>query len=465
MSSPVGKESSPAAPNWRRLTVRHLWFLLPWVGVVIAALKPIRDNSFLWHVRAGTVQLDGGEVLRADPFSFTAAGEPWRTQSWLAELLYGQLEVWTQLAFVPWMVGLGALATIAFVGAAAHRRTGQALPAALALITVVWVGVGFFAPRPVLISFVFLSATALLLDLPNARWAIPLVIWLWAAVHGSFVLGIGLIVLEGLRTGRRSRLLDAGVATLAASLTAHGLAIWAILYRFVENRGALDFITEWAPPDLLSVSLVPYLLVISGIVIGAACGRIAPRDLWVPLPFLLFGLTSVRATFAALIVALPWAALAWPESWTPSLNRSVTVPRVFIHWVFAAAIVVLPFTLDANTGPSKERFPLTAADYLEEGNVFHDDVTGGYLIYEAWPNVLVYVDDRAELYGEEFFEEFARLRAARPGWEDALRDRGITQALVRNDDPISEVLTRAGWTKRYVDDYFVVLKAEVEITE
>ena len=76
----------------RAVRQRHVWLLAPFVALVAPLSRPISDNSFLWHVRAGTVQLDLGEVLRADPFSYTSGGEPWRTQSWLAELGYGWLE-------------------------------------------------------------------------------------------------------------------------------------------------------------------------------------------------------------------------------------------------------------------------------------------------------------------------------------------------------------------------------------
>ena len=73
--------------------------------MVIGASRPIRDNSFLWHIRAGDLQLTSGEVLTTDPFSFTMAGEPWRTQSWLADLLYGSLEQASGgLGWVPWLL-------------------------------------------------------------------------------------------------------------------------------------------------------------------------------------------------------------------------------------------------------------------------------------------------------------------------------------------------------------------------
>ena len=56
----------------RRVSVHHLFVMVPILGIVVAASRAIRDSSFLWHVRAGTHQLDLGSVIRVDPFSFTA---------------------------------------------------------------------------------------------------------------------------------------------------------------------------------------------------------------------------------------------------------------------------------------------------------------------------------------------------------------------------------------------------------
>ena len=53
-----------------------------------------------------------------------------------------------------------------------------------------------------------------------------------------------------------------GVSLVAVSLTAHGLGIWSILRSFLSNRDALDFISEWAAPDLLSIAVVPFVLMI-----------------------------------------------------------------------------------------------------------------------------------------------------------------------------------------------------------
>ena len=65
-----------AAPKPRRYSIAQLALLVPWVALVIDAFAPIRDNSFLWHIRAGELQVEAGEVLTSDPFSFTMQGAP-----------------------------------------------------------------------------------------------------------------------------------------------------------------------------------------------------------------------------------------------------------------------------------------------------------------------------------------------------------------------------------------------------
>ncbi|HSM46149.1 MAG TPA: hypothetical protein VK969_14135, partial [Acidimicrobiia bacterium] len=110
-----------AAQSARRLSIAHLALLLPWIAVAIDAFRPIVDNSFLWHVRAGTVQLERGSVLTTDPFSFTLGGEPWRTQSWLVELLYGWAEGLSGLGFVPIMLLVVPTLTFLGIGLIAYR--------------------------------------------------------------------------------------------------------------------------------------------------------------------------------------------------------------------------------------------------------------------------------------------------------------------------------------------------------
>src|SRR4029077_10375672 len=55
-----------------------------------------------------------------------------------------------------------------------------------------------------------------------------------------------------------------------------------------------------------------------------------------------------------------------------------------------------------------QRFPVAAVTFLEQSGVrepvLGPDYWGGYLIYRIYPQILVAVDDRHDLYGEEFLK-------------------------------------------------------------
>lgn len=439
---------------------RLIWIapLVPLFMVALFASNPIKDNSFLWHIRAGTAQSTVGEVLTNDVFSFTKFGTEWRTQSWLVELLYSWLEdSFGGLSWANWMVFIVASATVGFIGLAVYRSTRSPISTGFVLIVGAWLMGPFTQPRPVLFSY---ALAALLVVVVQNRdrlaWAVVPVIWLWAGVHGSWVLGGLLVLLEWLRT-KDKRLfwagLISGVATLA---TAHGLGTWKIVLSFMESREALDLIEEWAAPEFLDIVQAPYLLLIAGIIIAAIRGKISMRDLIVILPFMFFGMSSRRAVFPAAIVLIPWAALA-----IPPIPESKTKTSSIVVGV-AAALVVVVAMLPMVTKPlgvlDEERFPsaeITAA--LGEDRAFHGDAEGGYLIYDEWPDRLIYIDDRAELYGKELFEEYRDIRGG--DYREAFDRWEITAVMAQNGWPLTDVLTEDGWTIRESDDYFTVFGA------
>ena len=397
-----------------------------------------------------------GEVLTVDPFSYTFNGAPWRTQAWVGDLLYSWLHDLYGLSFVPWLIAIVSLATVVAVGVAAARAAASMVATAIVLTIVAWVGVGFLSPRPVLFSYALLAALSVILDRPRLRWSVPLVIWMWAALHGSFILGIGLIVLHGIAR-RRPFARDVGASLMVASLTAHGLGGWQTLGRFFANRSALDLISEWAPPRLTNPDLAPYIVIIALIVWGASTGSIARRDLIVALPFLIFGLTAARSLFPAVIVLAPYAARAIGTRLDGRIGSGG------VHWAFNAAIAIvilaLPFlVIPTWEGVSMSRFPVAEATALGDTPVFHDDVVGGYLIY-ARPDVPVYVDDRAELYGAEHFRDLIATRNGRPRWEAVFDENGIQQVLLSIDDGLAQVLALFGWDRTIEGDEFVVMTA------
>jgi hypothetical protein len=69
---------------------------------------------------------------------------------------------------------------------------------------------------------------------------------------------------------------------------------------------------------------------------------------------------------------------------------------------------------------------------------------------------VVFIDDRAELYGVEGFQQFHDLKSGL-GVTETFADFGIEQALLKTEWPLVEFLEILGWDYRYRDEFFVVM--------
>ena len=440
------------SPPTRRLSIAQLALAVPWVALVIGAWGPIADNSFLWHVRAGTVQAQAGRVLTEDPFSFTMGGERWLTQSWLAELLYNWAEGLSGLGFVPWMIlSVGTLTFVA-VGLIAYRLSQSVTSTVFVLTLSVLVMIGFLVPRPVIFSFLLMGLVVLAWQDPKARWLLPFLFWIWAAFHASFVVGLVFIALSLIMSKEWRALPVVVVSGLATLATAHGLGVIGFLLEFNESREALNYLREWRRPQILDAVFLPLAGGLVFIVLGSFRQTIAPRHLWLIVPFAALSLTSVRAIPAAWLALVPLVALSLSGLTLGTKGRL----RFRLAGVYVAVVLLIPFLLIEDSRLQEDRFPLHAANHLSTGQVFHDDVAGGYLIWKDGPDRLVYIDDRAELYGARL-GEFVRVRSGKIPWQPIFERDGIDQVLLAVDEHLVTELTAEGWRTQYSDDNFVVL--------
>jgi hypothetical protein len=440
-------------PSRRRFSLAHLVLIVPWIALVIDAWTPIRDNSFLWHIRAGELQARAGEVLTADPFSFTMLGERWLTQSWLAELLYAWGEANWGLGFVPPMLLLMSSITFLGIGLVAYRRSCSVSATAVVLLLTTILTLTFLVPRPVIFSFALFSLLTVAWDRPATRWTVPFLVWIWASVHGSFVLGLAYIGLTIIAEADWKALPTAIVSGLTVFATAHGLGVLEFLVDFSRAGDALALLSEWRRPELLSLALTPYLVGVALIVVGASRGRITPRHLWILVPFMLLAMSSTRAVAPAWLALVPLlgTALGGLPTGAFRFSRAATV-------VFGLVALVVPFLVKSDGAIDEERFPVAAAAHLEDLPTFHDDRTGGYLIWADGPERLVYIDDRAELY-QDRMAEFVAVRDRQTPWQPVFERDGIEQVLLGVEEELIGGLEAAGWSRVHEDEQFVVLRA------
>jgi hypothetical protein len=456
------------------------WVLL---GIVLYALLVFNgglllgDSDTYWHIAVGKWILDHGALPHADIYSFTKAGEPWISSSWLAQVLY---------ALTYERAGWGgpivlASASIATAFALLARGLGARIPGqyavAVACAALLLSLSHLFARPHVLVMPVMVAwVTGLLRASERGQapsfWLLPLLA-LWANLHGSFVFGLTLVApfaFDALWNAGKAawrplamRWMLFGVASLASCcVTPYGWDSILASRKILDLGELLHLIYEWMPADFSQFGPFEASL-LAGIAAALYCGvRLTPPRIMLLLGLLHMALSHVRnveifALLAPLVVVAPLASQFALE---PARFARIAFP-VASSMVLAAIAAVATFALAAAHPflPPASQAPAAAVEVLkaqQAKRILNDLPFAGYFIAEGIP---VFIDGRAELYGEPFVMAYYRAMQ--------LKDVNVLLDLLKTYDIDAVVLTCAtpaasfmdhvpGWQRIFADDSAVV---------
>ena len=238
----------------------RLWLVVALGAIGIMGLAGVPNAIDLaYHVKAGQLMVAEHALPRTDVLAWTTAGRPWLDQNWGAQLvLYG---IW-RLGGFPLLTVVNALLAVAawgLVTAACRRRTANLRLVAGAILLGYATAVATFSARPQMFSLLLFATELYLLEVartrPRVALAIPLLMPLWANLHGAFAVGIGLLVIEAVAAAWRRdrpgilRYLLVAVASIAGLLVnPWGVRVLGYALSLPTNRGVSGMISEWAPP-------------------------------------------------------------------------------------------------------------------------------------------------------------------------------------------------------------------------
>jgi hypothetical protein len=456
-------------------------FLVIWViptlllALVSFAPPILGDGDTFWHVAAGRWMIAHGAVPAADPFSFTFAGQPWMAHEWLSEVAMALAWLAAGWSGVMVLTGLAVAALALLIGAWLLRWLSPLSAVAALVVGLACVAPGMLA-RPHLMALPVLALWTI--ELLGAReagrapalWSALLMV-LWANLHSSFVVGIGLAAALALEAGldvkawrRRTLIGWAGflALTVAAALaTPHGVDGLTFPLK-VLNMKALPAITEWQPPDFMQISPLEIAL-LGGLFAAFWRGaRLSAVRALILIGLIHLSLQHVRqevllGVVGPLILAEPLGRALGRQA-AARVRWDVPTPQTVLGGALVAAavvgrIAVQEVRIDGPTAPVTALAHVPAD--MRRAPVLNDYDFGGYLIFEG---VKPYIDGRADMYGDDFV---AKDQDLQNGYESALQATlarwRIRWSILRPDLPLVGVLDRTpGWKRLYADKYAVV---------
>jgi hypothetical protein len=517
MEATVSESNAPSKTLSQKLhfpapTLRHIWFSIPlFFAAVRGFLAPFGLLDFYWHLKLGQVIVETHSIPQTDIFSFTAAGKAFVDQSWLADVLFYWIYKVGGLALVGFFNGILLFLVLLPLSFLCRKATELVWPSVISLLLV-----GFCFPwnlRPQIFSSLLFSFFCWILwsyrsKSSRAIYALPFLMVLWVNLHGAFMIGLVLIVIflacESIEilagrsrdTASIRRLKTLGLVfvlcLLATLANPEFFGVYDYVRTILSASSVQKYVSEWQPPAMNSSNgFIMFYLPFFLLTFLLICSKRRPGlpEIALYLAFGAYGMVSLRNCVWFQIVSAPMIAGYLPQvDWSvfhlnsvvvaagrrvregrkkgelPFLNRGILIAMLLV------LVLQSPWIhLWLRKGTLQEAgTPIRAMDFIArnnlQGNIFHPQVYGDYLIWRLWPMQRSFFDGRVHLFDETFLRSYFRIFQD-SAWEKLLQKYGIRYLLLPKDEKdhdaiklIEAARSSGRWILRYEDSLSILFE-------
>jgi hypothetical protein len=469
-------------------------------GVLIVTLSLFisgeQDPDFWWHLRIGRWMVDNGRLPSTDIFTFTVPDHVWTDHEYLTEILMWLTYSTAGLAVLCIAFGVITWAGFWLIYRQVRRQPFVIVGTGLAVGAIA--GAPIWGPRAQMITFA-LSCLQLywlhgyLSGRSRALRFFPLVMVLWANLHGGWVIGfvwLGVAIAAELigwawnrsdpahRMHVRFLLIISAASAVAVAATPHFLSLYPYPFQTEGSLAQQKLIVEWFSPDFHQVYLRPFEGMALLLIAGFALRRPTVYEFLLAALALGLALQSVRnvALFVAAVTpvlintyAEAWKELAHARKWSLGLPS-----RQIFALVTAIALLVISgataLRISDSISPARQQsldassYPIGAADWLAA----HPDVGtrmynqygwGGYLANRFYPqpNRKVFIFGEAALMGDPLLNQYEDVQTLRPDWKQVLDRWKVDYIVYNRGEALANVLaTQSDWSLAYEDSVAVI---------
>ncbi|MFQ5421594.1 MAG: hypothetical protein ACE5EY_14670, partial [Anaerolineae bacterium] len=463
-------------------------------ALLATAVRETLDPDMWWHLRTGKYILQNG-LPRQDVFSFTVPHHAWVTHEWLSQVVMWL--VYRVGGFPGLIIAFAGLIALTFwlvyrVCAGRPYLAGFVTLWAAFAAAIVW------GARPQIFNLLLTAVFIFILEKVRAGanrrwlWLLPPLTALWANLHSGYLLGVvllGTVAVGEVISDFGFRISDyrlrnaplpasrsslhlfsvTAVSFLAAVLNPAGVGLWLYPFETLGSPAMQAYIQEWHSPDFHNRIFWPFAGLIFLGVLAWVWRRERPSvtDMLLFLGTAAAGLLSARHIPLFAIVAAPIISRALAGAMAGTRLEALVnppdqpVPRrlAALNWgvVAVMALAVAAWTavkISGNETAVQSRYPAAAVDYLDLSGLaqqpgYNSYNWGGYLI---WRGIPVFVDGRADVYGDAFLFTYLQTFEATPQWQEPLAAYDVAYVLMERGSPLTAVLEAdAGWQEVYAD--------------
>ena len=492
---------------FKLLNLRKLAFIS--IFMVLLATLQLIDPDYFWHLKTGEYIVTQGGLPNGDIFSSTHFGQPWVLHEWLFEVVLYGVFIWLGPLGVKLLTSSLAITALGIIYAL-MRRLAVSPSIAFALLIAAYIPFSLgVSARPQLVTYVlFASYLSVLLNFKyfqTTRYlpALPLLMVVWVNAHGGFMLGLALaglfvacewanyLTLRERDRGQKKRLMSLTLLVIATFLASivnpEFFRLW--LYPFqVISLDATRYILEWQSPDFYDRSTRIYLIltVIFFFTYTYTLRKPDFTELMIPSLLMVAGFISVRHIPIASLTIITFIAIALSRASAARFSslwhhtglgqfykrwigggKQLGNGEYILNWVLLTTIMIglwvyYPIYHANDEDKSNESLAVRAAEFVAKkgisGHMFNSYNFGGYLIYKLYPTQKVFIDGRADMYGDAYFKDYIEISSLKYGWEKIFDKYQIDYVITARDEPLCQILqARGDFRLVYNDKYNSVL--------
>ncbi len=471
-------------PEWLQGSrVLAMWTAVSGLLYLVLSYQPLWHTDIWGHLSYGRWIWEHGRLPDVEPLMPLSIGVTFVDTAWLSQLIgYGLYRQFGVASLQMLYAASITTACILLLTGVLSKTNSSVWAGFVALISFAIVDYQqLLLVRPQLFGLV--AFVGLFILVTACRWrtawwfVVPVLFALWANLHGSFIVGLGLLAamcaghaIDVFRRTRNWRAVTASrqvrrlfvlteLAAVAVLLNPYGIGLYGEVFAVAGNANVHDLI-EWDPLTLRMSQGKAALLCALALMFAY---RLSPRRVRSSEVLLLVGL-GVAALWSSRMIVW-WAPIAayYLAIHTAAIfrrRRSIeaapsprsgkwSVVTIGLAWIFFA---YTPFGLTLLHGQPKtpeerarkfakstsQQTPRTVTGYLHrhppQGLVLNTYEWGDYLLWAGPKDLQLFVNSHAHLVPEEVWQDYLSIVHVGNGWEDKLDRYGVNAIVLDTTD-------------------------------